>query len=127
MKIIEHVMLISYLGEKKKRWKGKRFWKDMLKSVASQSLVFVSTFFSDSCFVKLRKVSAVKKKWWGRGRAIDSSSHLQKLLIRYNMARSLSLAFKQRPRSRSDGFNVFIYWHTHIDSGEPVKIIVLHL
>lgn len=127
MKIIEHVMLFSYLGEKKKRWKGKRFSKDMLKSVTSQSLVSVSTLFSDSCFVKLRKVSADKKKWWGRGRAIDSSSHLQKLLIRYNMARSLSLAFKQRPRSRSDGFNVFIYWHTHIDSGEPVKIIVLHL
>lgn len=118
MKIIEHVMLFSYLGEKKKRWKGTRFSKDMLKSVTSQSLVSVSTF--------LRKVSAVKKKWWGRGRAIDSSSHLQKLLIRY-MARSLSLAFKQRPRSRSDGFNVFIYWHTHVDSGEPVKIIVLHL
>lgn len=127
MKIIEHVMLISYLGEKKKKWKGTRFSKDMLKSVTSQSLVSVYTFFSDSCFVKLRKVSAAKKKWWGRGRAIDSSSHRQKLFIRYNMARSLSLAFKQWPRSRSDGFNVFIYWHTHIDSGEPVKIIVLHL
>lgn len=121
MKIIEHVMLFSFYGEKKKKWKGKRFSKDMLKSVTSQSLVSVSTFFSDSCFVKLRIVSAAKNKWWGRGRAIDSPSNRQKLLIRYNMERSLSLAFKQRPRSRSDGFNVFIYWHTHIDSGEPVK------
>lgn len=127
MKIIEHVMLISYLGEKKKKWKGKRFSKDMLKSVTSQSLVSVYTFFSDSCFVKLRKVSAAKKKWWGRGRAIDLSSNRQKLLIRYNMARGLSLAFKQRPRSRFGGFNEIIYWHTHVDSGEPVKIIVLHL
>lgn len=71
--------------------------------------------------VKLRKVSAAKKNWWGRGRAIDSSINRQRLLIRYNMAQSLSLAFKQRPRSRSDGFNVFIYWHTNIDYGEPVK------
>lgn len=61
MKIIEHVMLISYLGGEKKKWKGKRFSKDMLKSVTSQSLVSVYTFFSDSCFVKLRKVSAAKK------------------------------------------------------------------
>lgn len=67
MKIIEHVMLFSYLGEKKKGWKGKRFSKDMLKYVTSQSLVSVSTFFSDSCFVKLRKVSAVKKKMVGKG------------------------------------------------------------
>lgn len=104
MKIIEHVMLFSYIGEKKKKWKGKRFSKDMLKSVTSQSLVSVSTFFSDFCFVKSRKVCAAKNNWWGRGRAIDSSSNRQKLFIRYNMARSLSLAFKQRPRSRSDGF-----------------------
>lgn len=77
MKIIEHVMLFSYLGEKKKRWKGKRFSKDMLKSVTSQSLVSVSTFFSDFCFVKSRKVCAAKNNWWGRGRAIDSSSNRQ--------------------------------------------------
>lgn len=44
MKITEHVMLFSYLREKS-------FSKDMLKyltSDSSQSLVSVSTFFSDS-------------------------------------------------------------------------------
>lgn len=68
MKIIEHVMLFSYLGEKKKRWKGTRFSKDMLKSVTSQSLVSVSTF--------LRKVSAVKKMVGkgSRNRLVQSSA-----------------------------------------------------
>lgn len=109
MKIIEHMMLFSYLGEKKKKWKGKEFFERYVKTfnlTISRIRVYL---FSDFCFVKLRKVSAAKKNWWGRGRAIDSSSNRQKLFIRYNMAQSLSLAFKQRPRSRSDGFNVFIY------------------
>lgn len=62
MKIIEHVMLFSYLGEmKKKSGREKSFSKDMLKPLTSQSLISVSTFFSDFCFVKLRKVSAAKK------------------------------------------------------------------
>lgn len=31
MKIIEHVMLFSYLGEKKKKWKEKKFFERYVK------------------------------------------------------------------------------------------------
>lgn len=31
MKIIEHVMLFSYIGEKKKKWKGKEFFERYVK------------------------------------------------------------------------------------------------
>lgn len=72
MKIIEHVMLFSYLGEKKKKLEGKRvFSKDMLKSLtsdSSQSLVSGCTFFSDSCMLcKVEKSVCCEKKNGGEG------------------------------------------------------------